>query len=115
MLIAPAGPTLFEWFPNVKGYGNIASFAFTHRGELYRLFYAHCSESLVAHGTKVSVGQQVARSGCSGDTATSERCGLQLAGGGRTDHVHVGLAKGAITPVNILDPATFLKWDIRMP
>jgi murein DD-endopeptidase MepM/ murein hydrolase activator NlpD len=115
-LIVPVGPCRVDLLPNVKGYGNTVAFRFIKDKEKYTCIYGHCESFIFNTGRLANLGEEVAKAGCSGNSS-AENCGLQLPGGGRTDHVHVGVYKGLVisdsaSPVN---PLVILGWTPIIP
>ena len=115
-LIVPVGPCWVDLIPDVKGYGNTVAFRFLFGKEKYTCIYAHCDKFLFKTGRLASHGEVVASAGCSGNSA-EENCGIQLSSGGRTDHVHVGMYKGAVISdaASPTDPLAVLGWKPRTP
>jgi hypothetical protein len=115
-LIAPVGPSYLHFYPvgQITGYGNVAAFFFSYGSKQYVAMYAHCSDFIGRGDRQVNMGEDVAHSGCT-DVSS---CGTELAAGGRTDHVHVGLYEGQLIsdphgkPIN---PATFFNWSPVIP
>ena len=110
-LIVPVGPSYVEYLPNVSGYGGTIAFRFTWQSKRYTAIYAHCDSFLFPAARTAQAGELVGTAGCSGN-ASQENCGIDLAHGGRTDHVHVGLYEGATIAdkASPIDPATILGW-----
>jgi murein DD-endopeptidase MepM/ murein hydrolase activator NlpD len=111
-LIAPVGPCYLHFYPNgsVPGYGNVAAFFFSNAGKKYVAIYAHCSAFIGSGDRRINMGDEIAYSGCT----TVPSCGIELGGGGRTDHVHVGLYEGenpSDSHGKPIDPAKFFKWS----
>ena len=108
-LIAPVGRSYLHFYPagQISGYGNVAAFFFSYGGKNYVAIYAHCSGFIGSNDRQIKMGEEVAYWGCTDVTS----CGAELAGGGRTDHVHVGLYEGQLISDRTgkpIDPATFL-------
>ncbi|MER8755984.1 hypothetical protein NKH69_09990 [Mesorhizobium sp. M0976] len=108
-LFACVGPAKLTFSPDVPGYGKTANLSFLHGKVLHTVTYSHCG-NFVGNARTVAAGELIAISGCSGN-AKDEHCGEDFAGGGRTDHVHVGvyLANAAKKGKDI-DPARVLHW-----
>lgn len=110
-LRACVGPAWLDILDNPGGYGSIAAMRFKWRRKTYTLIYAHC-DSIVGSAREIQAGEIIATAGCSGNSA-DQGCGTDLANGGRTDHVHIGLFEGTKVSGRGLSPDTLLSWSIR--
>jgi hypothetical protein len=117
-LIAPVWPADLHFMitPPEAAYGSIAVFGFKYHGTPWLLFYAHLN-SFEGKDRRITSAEIIGRAGCSGN-ATGNGCEDELASGGRTNHVHVGLMriennKYKISDEMACDPAMVLNWTVR--
>lgn len=108
-LVAPVWPAQLT-YKRSDSYGLMAIFAFKWKNKPYQIIYAHLDQQIGADRT-INGPDEVGIAGCSGN-AGGAGCGSPLVGGGRTEHVHVGLFRYAetVTDKSACNPDFVLNW-----
>ena len=90
-----------QWNPkgNDGNWGNHIFLNFTHNGKPYTYIYAHLTGLVGNDNRRVSEGEVIATSGCTGN---ANKCGEKNIRGGIQDHLHLELhdSNGPIDPVS---------------
>ncbi|WP_432473320.1 M23 family metallopeptidase [Amphritea sp. HPY] len=97
-----------QWNPRGSGgkWGNHIFLNYKSGGNNYTIVYAHLSSAVGNGNRKVTRGEVICTSGCSGNTTY---CGSANKCGGREDHVHIEL----FGPGGRRDPISALGWSMR--
>ncbi|WP_170328956.1 M23 family metallopeptidase [Ruegeria arenilitoris] len=120
-LLAPTAGKLylnpFKGGPNNPTFGKSAVIEYTRNRKTYFLIYAHLSAVSGRSGRPISSGQEVGRSGCSGNAGGNYPCGDMGSRndyGGRSDHVHIEVREGGLDiSAPKINPLSHFRWRIR--